>query len=134
MKEKIESTKELVITQYKKSFLHRYIISTYIWTLIVYAIFVIILCLMTTKGLFSNPVAYYPIIIFSPFIVIFGYNTIKSIVELIKVLSGKFYIITDKIIEKREAGNARHAPNYPDFIKFETYGYYSLHKAFSIFF
>ncbi len=79
IKEKTEITKELVITQYKKSFINRYI-STYIWTLIIYAIFVITLCLMTTKNLFSNPVAYYPIIMFSPFIVIFGYNTLKSIV------------------------------------------------------
>lgn len=131
IKEKTEITKELVITQYKKSFINRYI-STYIWTLIIYAIFAITLCLMAAKNLFSNPVAYYLIIMFSPFIMIFGYNTLKSIVELVKVLSGKFYITTDKIIEKREAGNARHAPNYPDFIKFETYGYYSLRKAFSI--
>ncbi len=132
MKEKFEITKELVITQYKKSFIHRYI-STYIWTMFVYVIFLAILCLMATKGLFSNPVAYYPIVLFLPFIIIFGVNTIKSIAELIKVVSGKFYITTDKIIEKKEAGNARHAPNYPDFMKFETYGYYSLFKTFSAF-
>lgn len=137
--EKIKLTKEYVKKQFIKTLFYKRI-KNYIASTGFLILAGIILWFMASYNLFSNPIAYYPLLMFAPFIIAAVYTYIFPMFELIKIMQGKFFITTDEVTERMEKSYNPNRKNYeithkynqgnPHQLWFKQYGCYDLHRMF----